>query len=491
MITAGNQLNAVEFDHTVVECGDGLHVQVVRRLVEDQAVGSADHHRGELAADLFSSGENLDLLDSVFSAEQHSAEEAADIGDILDLGIGGQPLRDVFFRVKKVGVVLFKIGLGGCDAPLVRAAVRLHVAHQNFEERRLGLLLGADEGNLVVMLYHKGDIVQKLYAADSFGKVLHGKDFISDFTVGTEINEGVLPGGGLDFVKLNFLQSTLSGGCLLGFGSVRGEAGDELLQLLDLFLLLLVGLLHLTDHQLRGLVPEVVVSGIKSNLAVIDVRDVRAHLVEEITVMGNHDDDVGEIDQEFLQPCDGIKVQVVCRLVEEKNVRASEERSCKKNLHLLGTVQITHLLIVILILNAKAVQKRLGIGLGFVAAHLGIFAFELCGADAVLVGEIRLGIKLVLLSADFIELLIALNDRVQNDLVVVFLVILLQEGKTLAGGNCDFAGGRIQLTGENLQKSRFSGAVCADDTVAASLCEFDIDIFKQGFLADPVGNVVG
>ena len=30
-----------------------------------------------------------------------------------------------------------------------------------------------------------------------------------------------------------------------------------------------------------------------------------------------------------------------------------------------------------------------------------------------------------------------------------------------------------------------------DDTVAASLCEFDIDIFKQGFLADPVGNVVG
>ena len=104
----------------------------------------------------------------------------------------------------------------------------------------------------------------------------------------------------------------------------------------------------------------------------------------------------------------------------------------------------------ILILNAKAVQKRLGIGLGFVAAHLGVFTFELCGADAVLVGEIRLGIKLVLLSADFIELLIALNDRVQNDLVVVLLVILLQEGKTLTGGNRDFAGGRIQLTGENL-----------------------------------------
>ena len=70
--------------------------------------------------------------------------------------------------------------------------------------------------------------------------------------------------------------------------------------------------------------------------------------------MGYDNDCILEIDQEFLQPCNGIEVQVVCRLVEEQNVRASEERSCKKNLHLLGTVQITHLLIVILILNAKA-----------------------------------------------------------------------------------------------------------------------------------------
>ncbi len=35
---------------------------------------------------------------------------------------------------------------------------------------------------------------------------------------------------------------------------------DEFLQFLNLFFLLLVGFLHLTDHQLAGLIPEIVVA---------------------------------------------------------------------------------------------------------------------------------------------------------------------------------------------------------------------------------------
>ena len=35
---------------------------------------------------LLTSGENLDLLHAVITGEQHTAEEASDIGDILDLG---------------------------------------------------------------------------------------------------------------------------------------------------------------------------------------------------------------------------------------------------------------------------------------------------------------------------------------------------------------------------------------------------------------------
>ena len=490
MVAAGDQFNAGELDHTVVEGGDGFHVQVVRRLIEDQAVRAADHHGGELAADLLAARENLDLLDAVLAAEEHPAEEAADIGDILDLGVAGQPLRDVLLGVEELGVVLLEIGLRGSDAPLVGAAVGLHVAHQNFEEGGLRLLLGADERDLVIVLDDKGDVVEELDAADGLRQMLHGQNLIADLAVGTEVDERVLTGRGLDFVELDLLEGTLSGGRLLGLGSVRGEAGDEFLQLLDLLLLLLVGFLHLADHQLGGLVPEVIVAGVERDFAVVDVCDVGADLVQEVAVMRDDDDDVGEIDEELLQPCNGVKVQMVRRLVEKKDVGAAEQGSCQKDLDLLRTVQIPDLPVVVLVLNAEAVQEGFGVGLCLIPAHLGVFALELRGADAVLVREIGLCIELVLLLADLVKLLVALDDGIQNDLIVVFLVVLLQEGKALAGRDGDLAVRGLQLAGEDFQKGGFPGAVGADDAVAVSFREFDVDIFKKGLLADPVGDVV-
>ena len=49
-----------------------------------------------------------------------------------------------------------------------------------------------------------------------------------------------------------------------------------------------------------------------------------ADLIQEITVMGYHDYSVIKINQEFFQPCNGIEIQVVGRLVEKKNIRISE-----------------------------------------------------------------------------------------------------------------------------------------------------------------------
>ena len=35
MITAGKQDDTREFDHTIIQCGDGFHIQVVCRLIKD------------------------------------------------------------------------------------------------------------------------------------------------------------------------------------------------------------------------------------------------------------------------------------------------------------------------------------------------------------------------------------------------------------------------------------------------------------------------
>ena len=125
----------------------------------------------------------------------------------------------------------------------------------------------------------KGDIVQYLYAVYGLGDAFYGEDFIADLAVGTEINIRIFTAGGLDVIQLDLFEGTLSGGRLLGFGSIGGETGDKFLQLLDLFFLLPVCFFHLLDDQLAGFIPEIVVAGIELNLAVVDVCDLGADFI--------------------------------------------------------------------------------------------------------------------------------------------------------------------------------------------------------------------
>ena len=390
VVAAGEELDAGEAHHALVEGGDGFHIQMVGGLVKDQAVGAADHHLGELAADLFASGEDVDVLDAVLAGKEHAAQEAADVGDVLDGGEAGQPLGDGQAGVELAGVVLAEVGLAGRDAPLVGPFIRFHVAHEDLKEGGLGQLLAADEGDLVLVPHDEGDIVEDLDTVDGLGDPAHGEHFIADRPVGAEIDVGIFAARGLDLVELDLLERALAAGRLLGLGGVGGEAGDEFLELLDLFLFLLVGFLHLADQESGGLVPEVVVAGVEGDLAVIDVRDVGADLVEEISVVGDDNDCVREVDQELLQPVDGVQIQMVGGLVEEQDVGISKESAGKKYFDLLCARDLAHEISVELCLDAEAVQQGFRIGLGLPAVHLGKLCLKLGGKDTVLIRKIFL-----------------------------------------------------------------------------------------------------
>ena len=62
--------------------------------------------------------------------------------------------------------------------------------------------------------------------------------------------------------------------------------------------------------------------------------------------------------------------------------------------------------------------------------------------------------------------------------LIIFKMVLLQDGETLARCDDDVAVGRLELSGENLQKRRLSGAVRTDETIAVALGKFDVYIFK-------------
>ena len=64
---------------------------------------------------------------------------------------------------------------------------------------------------------------------NSLADAINAKYFITDFTVWTEVDIWVLTAGWTNVIQLNFLQSTLTGSCLLGFGSICRETGNEFL----------------------------------------------------------------------------------------------------------------------------------------------------------------------------------------------------------------------------------------------------------------------
>ncbi len=57
-------------------------------------------------------------------------------------------------------------------------------------------------------------------------------------------------------------------------------------------------------------------------------------------------------------------------------------------------------------------------------------------------------------------------------------MILLQHGEPLAGSDDHVSFCGFQIAGENLQKGRFSGAVCTDEAIAVALGEFDVYILE-------------
>ena len=125
VVMAGEQCHTGELDQTVVQCSDGLHIQMVGRLVKNENVCTGNHHLGEQAAHFLSSGKDSDTFHAVLTGKKHSSEESADIRYVLDLGILGQPVCDSQVAVEFCGVVLREVSLCGGYAPFVVTGIRL------------------------------------------------------------------------------------------------------------------------------------------------------------------------------------------------------------------------------------------------------------------------------------------------------------------------------------------------------------------------------
>ncbi len=345
---------------------------MVGRLIQKHHIGTGKHHFAEHTAYLLAAGQNIHGLEHVLVGEKHPTQEAPEIHVVLLGGVLPEPVHQLHgVAVKIGGVVLGQVAADGGHAPLDAALVRLDLTHENPEQSGLSQLVFTHKGDLVRPVHGEIDLVQKLHPVHGQGHVLDGEYVLAQLPVGLEAHEGIPAGGAGHFLHGQLVQKLSAGGGLLGLGLVGGEPLNELLQLLNFLLVLLVLIAQHGLHHLRGLVPEVVVAHIHLDLAVVDIHGVGAHGVQEVPVVADGNDHAREIQQEVLQPVDGLNVQVVRRLVQHDDVRIAEQSLGQQHLHLQTGIGVRHLVIVQLRADAKALQKPGRVGLGLPAPQLG------------------------------------------------------------------------------------------------------------------------
>ena len=132
---------------------------MVSGLIQDQTVGAADHHLGQQAANLLTTGEDADLLHTVFAGEQHTSQETTDISSILYGRVTGQPVGDGHIIVELCGIILREVGLGSGNTPLVGSLIRLDLSGKDLEQCGLRQLTASYESHLVFTTQSKGDVI--------------------------------------------------------------------------------------------------------------------------------------------------------------------------------------------------------------------------------------------------------------------------------------------------------------------------------------------
>ena len=85
----------------------------------------------------------------------------------------------------------------------------------------------------------------------------------------------------------------------------------------------------------------------------------RADSIEEVPVVADDDHKAGilVIQNEILEPVDGLNVKVIRRLVEHDNIGLSEQCLCKQHLDLQARVGVGHQIIVEFHRDAEALQQ--------------------------------------------------------------------------------------------------------------------------------------
>ena len=264
---------------------------------------------------------------------------------------------------------------------------------------------------------------------------------------------------------------------LARLGSLVPKPVDKALHVLDL--LLLAGIHRLLQRELFGtqLLELAVVAGKQVNRAILDMRDARADLVEEIPVVRYDQQDAFVAFQPALEPQDGRQVQVVGWLVEQQDVGPAHECASEIEPHPPAAGKRTHRVGVLVGREPEAVQQTRRARLGRKAVD-GLHAF----VQDMEVRPGRVGLTLGNGGLDLPQLVVTVHDVIDGGAVAA-RAFLRDVGNLTAGVQHEFAAVRLQLAEEHREQRRLATAVGADHADPLAGVSLEAGVFDQDLAA--------
>ena len=159
-----------------------------------------------------------------------------------------------------------------------------------------------------------------------------------------------------------------------------------------------------------------------------------------------------QVRQVFLQPLYGVEVEVVGRLVEQQVVGMSEQGLCQHDAHFLVVRNVSHLGVVLFLLDAQVLQQLGCFALSLVAVHFGEGHFKFGGLHAVFFCHFGFCIECFALLHVIPHGLVAHQYGVHHREFVVFKVILLKYRHTFAWQHLDSALVGFQVAADSAQQ---------------------------------------
>mmetsp|Transcript_1455 Transcript_1455/g.4741 ORF Transcript_1455/g.4741 Transcript_1455/m.4741 type:complete len:1203 (-) Transcript_1455:776-4384(-) len=341
-IVTNNDHTSLEFLERVRQRVDGLHVQMVGGLIEEQDVRVGQGDGGKDDPGLLSSGKLHDWLKMVVSGQPKFAELCADLLR-AEAAHALQILNGRHVKRQSIDEMLIVPSNTELVALALISLCRLQIASEQVHERRLAGTVWPDNDHPGPHVNTDVEIREtEIVPSRILERSIHKLEKLGRRELGRlgelELDGVVVPlpwrgGRRLATALIPTLSSLLS--FLLGLlgNLVRLVPRPALLRRLHLLLVLLKLLVHLPPLLLVHVLERLEVPTIVVEALVVQMDDVSGDRVQEIAVVRHDDQRLLPARQVLLQPQHRPQIQVICRFIEQQHRRLDVQRSCQGNTH--------------------------------------------------------------------------------------------------------------------------------------------------------------